>query len=228
MLRYGMIMLRIIRWLSFVLILVIALGWGAAWLATRDPDGWAARRLHDVAALVGIEPAGPDGGLSARLQIGGPFALVNQEGKPVTDQTWHGKWLLVYFGYTYCPDVCPTELQTISTALGQLGKDASNVVPIFITIDPERDTPSALADYVKLFDPRLVGLTGTPQQIAEVAHEYRVYYSKVTPKGSTTYLMDHSSFAYLMSPDGLLRSLFRPGTSADDMAATIAAKLHSS
>ena len=221
-------MLRIIRWLSFVLILVIALGWGAVWLAARDPDGLAARGLHDVAALFGIEPASPDGGLSARLQIGGPFALVDQTGTKVTDQNWQGKWLLVYFGYTYCPDVCPTELQTISTALDQLGPDADKVVPIFITVDPDRDTPAALADYVKLFDPRLVGLTGTPQQIAEVAREYRVYYSKVTPKGATTYLMDHSSFAYLMSPDGVLRSLFRPGISADDMAATLAAKLHAS
>ena len=98
-------------------------------------------------------------------------------------------------------------------------------MPIFITVDPERDTPSQLAGYVRLFDPRIVGLTGTPRQIAAVAKAYRVYYAKATPKESTTYLMDHSSFIYLMGPDGTLRALFRPGTSPQDMADTIKARM---
>jgi protein SCO1/2 len=132
---------------------------------------------------------------------------------------------LVYFGYTYCPDVCPTELQAVASALEMLGPAAATIVPVFITVDPERDTPAHLADYVKLFDDRLVGLTGTPEQIAAVARAYRVYYAKVTPRESTTYLMDHSSFLYLMAPDGTLRALLRPGTSPKEIADTVKARM---
>jgi cytochrome oxidase Cu insertion factor (SCO1/SenC/PrrC family) len=219
-------MLRFIRYLSLFLLALVALGWSAVWLAARQPDGLAGRTLHQLAALVGIEPDDGNGGISSRLQLGGPFVLVNGQGATVTDQSWPGKWKLVYFGYTYCPDVCPTELQTISAALDRLGDTASQVVPIFITVDPERDTPAAMADYVKLFDDRLVGLTGTPEQIAAVARRYRVYYSKVQPKGASAYLMDHSSFVYLMAPDGSFRALFRQGSSADEIADAIAQRLH--
>ena len=116
-------------------------------------------------------------------------------------------------------------MQTIAAALESLGPQAAQVVPIFITVDPERDIQARLADYVKLFDDRLVGLTGTPQQIAAVARAFRVYYAKVTPKDSATYLMDHTSFVYLMGPDGTLRALFRPGTSAQELAEAIRARL---
>ncbi|MDR3475106.1 MAG: SCO family protein, partial [Devosia sp.] len=159
------------------------------------------------------------------VQVGGPFSLVDDTGKPVTQASWPGRWLLIYFGYTFCPDVCPTELQTIATALGALGPQAARVVPLFITIDPERDTPEHMAEYVKLFDARLIGLTGTPRQIAAVARAYRVYYAKVTPKESTTYLMDHSSYIYLVGPDGKLGMLFDPGTSAQGIAGAILARL---
>jgi protein SCO1/2 len=133
--------------------------------------------------------------------------------------------MLVYFGYTYCPDVCPTELQTMAAAVDRLGPDGAKVVPVFVTVDPQRDTPEVLADYVKLFSPRLTGLTGTPAEIASIAREYRVYYAKVTPKNGGDYLMDHSSFVYLIGPQGRLRALIHPGRSADEVAATIEAQI---
>src|SRR6185437_773362 len=137
-------------------------------------------------------------GVPAGLAIGGPFTLVDQSGKRVTQADFRGRWMLVYFGYTFCPDVCPTELQTIAGALDKLGPDAASIAPLFITIDPARDTPAILADYVKLFDNRLIGLTGSAKEIDDVAREYRVYYAKVTQNSGGSYLMDHSSFAYLM------------------------------
>ena len=215
-------MLRFVRVLAFGLLGLVLIAWAASWLAARDPDGPAAAALGRVVAF--LEPAG-NGGLAAGLQLGGPFTLTDGAGQTVTDATYRGKWTLVYFGYTYCPDVCPTELQTISAALDRLGKAGDAIVPLFVTIDPERDTPATMQQYVKLFDDRLVGLTGTPAQIAAIAREYRVYYAKVTPKGESTYLMDHSSFSYLMGPDGRFRALLRPGMTAEAMATELAKQL---
>jgi cytochrome oxidase Cu insertion factor (SCO1/SenC/PrrC family) len=205
-------MLWIVRWIAIGLAgALLALG-AALWLAPQGRVGRAIESATGVAVPGGV-------------QVGGPFALVDQTGAPVTDVTYRGHWLLVYFGYTYCPDVCPTELQAVASSLELLGTLSSKVVPIFITVDPERDTSAHLAEYVKLFDDRLVGLTGTPEQIAAVARAYRVYYAKATPKDSTTYLMDHSSFLYLMGPDGTLRALIRPGATAQDIADTIKARM---
>jgi protein SCO1/2 len=204
-------MLRIIRWTAIGLAGLLLAGWGVLWLRP-GAVGDAFRSAGGIATPGGV-------------QVGGPFTLVDQTGRTVTDATWRGRWMLIYFGYTYCPDVCPTELQTVAGALDALGKQAAAVAPIFITVDPERDTPDHMAEYVKLFDDRLIGLTGTPQQIAAVARAYRVYYAKVTPKDSTTYLMDHSSFLYLMGPDGTLRALFRSGMSAQDIAEAIRSRL---
>jgi len=135
-------------------------------------------------------------------KIGGFFTLVNQDGKTVTDADYKGKYLLVYFGYTYCPDMCPTGLQSIAHALDQLGADAKKVQTLFITIDPERDTPAKLKSYVASFHPDIAGLTGSAAQIANVAHEYQVYYAKGEIVEGTDYMMDHSSLIYLMNPDG--------------------------
>ncbi|HHI82940.1 MAG TPA: SCO family protein, partial [Rhizobiales bacterium] len=141
---------------------------------------------------------------SGKALIGGPFSLVDEDGKKVTDKSYAGKYTLVYFGYTFCPDVCPTELQIISAALDQLGSEADRIQPLFITIDPERDTPAVLKEYTANFNPRITGLSGTPEQIAAVAKAYRVYYRKVREKDAAKddYLMDHSSITYLMGPDG--------------------------
>jgi protein SCO1 len=133
--------------------------------------------------------------------IGGHFRLTTSAGRPVTDRSFPGKWLLVYFGYTFCPDVCPTTLNALATVLDELGPLAAGVQPIFITVDPERDTPQVIADYVKAFDPRIVGLTGAPEQIAAAAKEFRVYY-KIRRLGYDEYAIDHSSFIYVMNPQG--------------------------
>ncbi len=142
-------------------------------------------------------------GGSPASAIGGPFTLENSAGQTVTDRTYRGKYMLVYFGYTYCPDVCPTTLQAMANALDALGAKANDIAPIFISVDPARDTPAVMKRYTAAFSPRLIGLTGTPQEIAKVAREYHVYYAKhVTGPGPDDYGMDHSSVIYLMDPNG--------------------------
>ena len=155
--------------------------------------------------------------------IGGPFTLVNQAGKTVTDKDFRGQYLMIYFGYTYCPDVCPTSLTNMSDALDLLGEKAAEVTPMLITIDPGRDTPEHLREYVTYFHPRLHALTGSPEQIAAVAKAYRVYYSKVEREDATEddYLMDHSSVTYVMGPDGIFRLHFSHGTDAETMASRL-------
>jgi protein SCO1/2 len=140
--------------------------------------------------------------------VGGPFELIDQNGKTVHDTDYRGKFLLVNFGYTYCPDMCPTGLQSISHALDTLGADADKVQPLYITIDPARDTPAKLKQYVIGFHPKIIGLTGSESQIETVAKEYQAYYAKGEPVDDHDYLMDHSSLTYLMGPDGKFISLF--------------------
>jgi len=156
--------------------------------------------------------------------IGGPFTLVDQDGKTVTDKDYRGKFLLIYFGYTFCPDVCPTTLTDMSDTLDLLGADADKVTPMLITIDPERDTPEHLKEYATYFHPRMRALTGTLAQITAAAKAYRVYFAKAKmEEGSEPddYLMDHSSVTYLMGPDGAFRLHFTHGTDAETMAARI-------
>ena len=152
--------------------------------------------------------------------IGGPFTLVDDSGKPRTDTDFRGKLMLVYFGYTHCPDACPTALQDMADALERLGPEASQqVAPIFITIDPERDTVGYIKGYAQQFDPRFVGLTGSADQIAAAARGYRVYFRKSTQDAD--YLMDHSSIIYLMGRDGKFLAHFTHQTSPDQMAAAL-------
>lgn len=154
--------------------------------------------------------------------IGGPFALVDGNHNSVTDQNFRGKFMLVYFGYTFCPDVCPTTLNEIAEAMDKLGPAAARVQPIFITVDPKRDTPDVMRQYTASFSPKLLGLTGTPEQIAKVAREYRVYYAEHrTGPGPDDYSMDHSSIIYLMGPDGQ----FVEPLPADETAASLAADI---
>ena len=155
--------------------------------------------------------------------IGGPFTLVNQDGKTVTNKDFRGQYLVIYFGYTYCPDVCPTSLTNISDALDLLGEKAVKVTPMLITIDPARDTPEHLREYATYFHPRLHALTGSPEQIAAVAKAYRVYYSTVKQEDAAEddYLMDHSSVTYVIGPDGMFRLHFSHGTDAETMASRL-------
>ena len=142
----------------------------------------------------------------AGARIGGAFALTDGAGKTVRDTDFAGRYRIVYFGYTFCPDVCPVDLQKIAAGLkafeGAHPKLGAKVVPIFITVDPERDTPEVVGRYVAAFHPRMVGLTGTPEAIAQVARAYAVPFAKRQDAGSTEYLMDHGTQAYLMGPDG--------------------------
>ncbi|MDZ4380940.1 MAG: SCO family protein [Parvibaculum sp.] len=159
---------------------------------------------------------------SGKAQVGGSFTLADETGATVTEETFRGRYMLIYFGFTFCPDVCPTELGIVSAALDQLGDKAEKVQPLFVTIDPERDTPEVMARYVTLFHPRLKGLTGTPEQIARIAKAYHVFYRKAEDESSSDYTMDHSSIVFLMGPDGEYLKLFPPQTPPEKMAEAIA------
>ncbi|MBV8338165.1 MAG: SCO family protein [Alphaproteobacteria bacterium] len=161
-------------------------------------------------------PKGAAGTLLASA-IGGPFHLVDQNGKTVTDADLKGKWSLIYFGYTHCPDACPTALNDISIALDDLGPKRDAVRPVFITVDPERDTPEVLKSYVTSFDAPILALTGTPQEIAQAAKDYRVYYAK-HPEPGGDYAMDHSSVIYVMDPQGRFTASFTQENSPEEIA----------
>jgi len=142
----------------------------------------------------------------AGAAIGGPFTLTDQNGRRVSDGQFAGQYRLIYFGYTYCPDVCPTTLQKLMSGFSKFSQAApdraAKVQPIFITVDPERDTPAVMKSYVSAFSPRLIGLTGTDAEVAKVAKAYAVYYKKQEAQGASGYLMDHSSAPMLFGPDG--------------------------
>ncbi len=202
-------MLKIVRRAAYVLIALVLAGLGGVlWWRGEAP------RLSDIGVAI-------PGGVS----MGGPFTLVNTAGETVTEASFRGRWMLLYFGFTFCPDVCPTDLQTISAALDKLGPLGQRVVPVFVTIDPERDTPAVLGEYTKLFDERLVGLTGSKEQVAAAAKAYRVYYARAKSRDSSDYLMDHSAFIYLVGPDGGFRALFRHGMSVQELADGLKARL---
>jgi len=157
--------------------------------------------------------------VAATPDIGGPFALTATDGSTVTERSYRGKIMLVYFGYTDCPDACPTALNEIAGALAELGPIADRIQPLFITVDPQRDTREVLATYVRSFDPRIIGLTGTPAQIAAAAKEYRVYYAPFkTADAPDGYLMDHTSVVYVMNEEGRFVASFTQETPAAQMA----------
>ena len=158
-------------------------------------------------------------------QIGGPFALIDHDGRPRTDADFRGKLLLVYFGYTYCTDICPTDLQAISAAIDKLGPAGESVQPLFITVDPEHDTPEAIKLYVALFHPRLVGLTGSAKQVKSVTRAYKVYYAKNEQSKKSDPVIDHSGFVFLVGRDGKYLGFFPPGTSADRIIDSLQSQL---
>jgi len=170
--------------------------------------------------LFGTRPDGvPD------ITIDQSLPAVNQDGEAVTLAAWPGRHRLVFFGFTHCPDVCPLALGEVSIALDALGDDARRVQPLFVTVDPERDTPEALKAFVAAFDPRIAALTGSEEEVAAIARTFRAYYRKVPVEGAMGYTMDHSAFLYLLAPDGRLLRFFSHDTSGDRMAATIRAAL---
>ncbi len=173
-----------------------------------------------LAACRGAAPAGPLAGSG----VGGPFAMVDQDGRAVTERTYAGKWRLMYFGYTFCPDVCPTDVQKIAQGMKLfVARDAAaaaRVVPIFVTVDPARDTPAVLKTFVRAFSPDMVGLTGTPAQAAATARAFRIY---VARQGTgRDYLVDHSATIYLMDPDNRPVSFLDHGATPQAIASELA------
>ena len=198
--------------LIVVLGLVLAGGGVALWTLVQPPK---------PGAIVSSQQEG-----SGRALIGGAFTLTDQTGTPRSEADLNGHYSLIYFGYTYCPDICPTSLSLMSQALDLLAetepaKEAA-VRPIFITVDPERDTVEAMAGYAEHFHPRLMALTGTPEQTAAAAKAYRVFFQKVEEPGATDYLMDHSSILYLMGPDGSYLTHFTHGSTVEEIAEGLA------
>lgn len=170
-----------------------------------------------IAITLPIHRTPEEATVSGTAAIGGPFTLVAADGTMVTDQTYRGKWLLIYFGYTFCPDACPTALNNMSAALEKLGSEARGIQPLFITVDPKRDTREVMADYLKSFDSRIVGLTGTQAQTDDVAKAYRVYVAPQKSDGDD-YTVDHSAYLYLMNPDGKFVNVIAGETPGDEMA----------
>ncbi len=181
---------------------------------------WLVCSLALAALLVLVGPRylldPPQGGGDAL--IGGDFSLVNGSGKQVQASDFRGRYMLVYFGFTHCPDICPTTLLVMKNAIDALGEKKKSIAPIFISLDPERDTPEAVGKYVTNFGDTLVGLTGSAQQIKEAANAYRVYYSRVEQQDSAAdYLIDHSGFMYLMDTRGKYIAHFSHGISESEL-----------
>jgi protein SCO1/2 len=221
-------MQRVIRVLVVMVVLGLGALWSAAWFGREAGEPLGASFQRQFAALTGREEAVPASGirLPGGVSMGGAFAMRDQDGRAVTQADFGGTLLVGYFGYSFCPDVCPTELATIANAFDLLTpEEAARATPLFVSVDPQRDTPEQLKGYVSNFHPRMVGLTGTPEQVAAIAKQFRVFYAKVERPEMSEYLMDHSSFVYLIGTDGRVRALLRPQSSAEDIAAAIRAQL---
>lgn len=212
--------LRITRWTVFGLSALIALGIGFVGFGPKASLELRARRVADDA------PAGM-AVVASGVSIGGPFKLIDHNGRPTIDAAYRGRWMLVFFGYTDCPDDCPLTLQKMAIALNALGPLADRIAPLFITVDPTRDTPDRLAGYLANFGSRIIGLTGNSEQIAAVAKTYRVFYSPAEHEQSGADLVSHSTLLYLMNPRGKLDALLRPDINADQLAAALRARLAS-
>ena len=177
-----------------------------------------------AAVVIAVHPWQTLNRTSGTADIGGSFTLTDQDGNRVSEDILEGHLNVIYFGYTYCPDVCPTTLQDITTALDLMGEGAKDVRPILITVDPERDTVEVLKDYVSWFHPSLIGLTGSTDEIEAVKTAYKVYSAKAPQADDETgqnYLVDHSSITYVMGPDGSFLTHFAYGTTPEEMARTL-------
>jgi cytochrome oxidase Cu insertion factor (SCO1/SenC/PrrC family) len=207
-------MLRGLRIAIFALSALAALLLGLLLVGHYAPDTALGRLMSETPGAAAPAPL-------AQLAIGGPFTLVDGSGNVVTQASYPGRWKLIYFGYTSCPDVCPTTLQAIANALRALGPEAGRVAPLFITVDPARDRPAILARYTALFDPRIIGLTGSPQQIDAAEKAFRVYAGSVPDPATHSYLINHTSLIYLLGPHNHLKALFGRDTTADQLAADL-------
>ena len=163
--------------------------------------------------------------MSGKHPVGGPFTLKGTDGKRVALADFKGRIVLLYFGYARCPDVCPTDLAIVGEALRQLGPAGDDVQPIFVTLDPKRDTPAIMKEYVAAFHPRFVALGGTEAEVKRVATSYKVFYEKVPLPGTKTYTIDHSAFTFLLDREGKYVAFFPPGTPPERMATMVREQL---
>ncbi len=216
---------RFVRWVIFLL---IGVGIGATigyFDAKREMNSGVIKASPDDVFKRKPSNKKPKDFSNMAKDFGGEFTLVNQDGKTVTQDDFSDSYKLIFFGFSYCPEVCPTELMKMTLVLGDLKDDISTkITPIFISIDPERDTPEQLKQYVEQFNPDLVGLTGTKEQIEAVKKSFRVYASKVEMEDMEGYMMDHSSFMYLMDKDNKLVAMYPATDTAEDIADDIFAR----
>jgi cytochrome oxidase Cu insertion factor (SCO1/SenC/PrrC family) len=197
------------RRMTFIALMVLISAFILVWRHYIEPTYFAEFKA----------PTGAQVQTAGAPKIGGPFNLVNQDGANVSEADFKGRYMLVYFGYTYCPDVCPTSLSEMADALDILGPKGDKITPVFITVDPERDDANALKTYVSYFHPRLVGLTGTVEQVKAAAKAYKAYFAKAGDGyDDDDYTMDHSSITYLMGPDGEFITHFGHGVDAEKIA----------
>lgn len=211
---------RLIRWSAIAAIVIIAFGIGLAEFVPGARqfalDAFAEPASASADGMVAVPPGVP---------IGGPFKLTDDKGQPVTDADYRGRWMLVFFGYSNCPDECPLTLQKMAAVLKELGPLAERIAPLFVTIDPARDTPARLTSYLENFDTRIIGLTGSDDQVAAVAKVYRVYYAPGQNEQSGTDLISHSTFLYLMNPEGKLAALFSQDIAVDNLTIALRARV---
>ncbi len=199
----------------------------AAFIAAAAAAAGYAKHIRDLNARVAAQNAvleAPQAKLMEELmwnrsKIGGPFTLTDHTGNRRALSDFSGRFTLLYFGFTSCPDICPTDLYSMSKAIEELGADGEKVNLVFVTLDPERDTPEKLSQYISLFHPRLVALTGTPAEIRHAASLYKVYFQKTRlGEGEDNYTVDHSAFVYLLNPEGRYLGFYPPNTSPDRIA----------
>jgi protein SCO1 len=192
----------------------------------EEPNGRHRASIFHCAILFGFIAAAafaaiPPAFAASPVKIGGPFSLVAPDGKAVTDADFRGKWMLVFFGYTHCPDTCPTTLSEMAIALDRLGPEARNVQALFITVDPARDTPEVMGEYTRTIDSRIIGLSGSERQIAAVSREYGAYGEPRVSGAGHAHIVDHSTYIYVMDPRGAFVRGMEAETAADEMAKTL-------
>jgi len=200
-------------WRSLALLAAVLIGSGAVFIHFRDKPPEDAGRADAARFMNDL--------MSGKAQVGGPFTLEDQYGKKRSLADFRGRPVLLYFGYTFCPDVCPTDLAVIAQTVRTLDAAGNVLQPIFVTLDPERDTREILRNYAAAFHPRFVALRGSEEEVRRVATAYKIYFEKVRPPGSSVYLIDHMAFVFLLDRDGRYVAFFPPGTTAERMAVMV-------
>ncbi len=218
---------RFIRWI-FLLVIGFAIGAGITYFKAKNELSKGVSALSSVdegAATILKKPvSASDDEVIGASDIGGGFSLIDHDGKDVTEHDYADSYKLIFFGFTYCPAICPAELQKFALIMDELGEDAEEIKPLFITVDPERDTAEVMKNYVIQFHPDLIGLTGSQAQIDAVKNAFKVYASKVENEMMEGYMMDHSSFTYLTDKENKLIAMYPAKDSAEDIAADIKAR----